>query len=86
MYNNSLEQFLALFNESIDNSEKVQAPAKRVEIIIKFLTKHVYKYVNRGLFEKDKITFVLMMCFKILITAGKINSADVGLFLKSGAG
>lgn len=86
MYNNSLEQFLALFNESIDNSEKVQSPAKRVEIIIKFLTKHVYKYVNRGLFEKDKITFVLMMCFKILTTAGKISSNDVGLFLKAGAG
>jgi dynein heavy chain len=45
----------------------------------------VYKYVNRGLFEKDKITFILMMCFKILITAGKINSNDVGLFLKAGA-
>jgi dynein heavy chain len=85
MYNSSLEQFLVLFNESIDQSDKAQSPSKRVDIIIKFLTKHAYKYVNRGLFEKDKITFVLMMCFKILITAGKINSNDVGLFLKAGA-
>lgn len=85
MYNSSLEQFLVLFNESIDNSEKAQSPSKRVDIIIKFLTKHVYRYVNRGLFEKDKITFILMMCFKILTTAGKITFNDVSLFLKAGA-
>ena len=66
MYNSSLEQFLALFNFSIDSSEKAQLPSKRVDIIIKYLTLHVYKYVNRGLFEKDKTTFVLMVSFKIL--------------------
>ena len=46
---------------------------------------YVYKYVNRGLFEKDKITFILMMCFKILTTAQKITGLDISLFLKSGA-
>lgn len=49
------------------------------------MTKHVHRYINRGLFEKDKITFMLMICFKILITAKKLTSADVGMFLKSGA-
>lgn len=29
---------------------------------------------------------MLMICFKILITAKKINSNDVGAFLKAGAG
>jgi dynein heavy chain len=50
------------------------------------MTKHVYRYVNRGLFEKDKITFMLMICFKILITAKKLTPLDVGAFLKAGAG
>lgn len=50
------------------------------------MTKNVHRYINRGLFEKDKITFMLMICFKILITAKKLTSADVGMFLKSGAG
>jgi hypothetical protein len=27
-----------------------------------------------------------MICFKILITAKKLTSADIGMFLKSGAG
>lgn len=85
MYNSSLEQFLNLFDQSIDNSEKVAPAGKRVDIIINYLTFHVYKYVNRGLFEKDKITFVLMICFKIALTGGRINNQDVSIFLKSGA-
>ena len=73
---------------SIDNSEKAQLPSKRVENISRYLTFHVYRYVNRGLFEKDKVTFILMMCFKImqtLPTANKITSADIGVFLKAGS-
>jgi dynein heavy chain len=85
MYNSSLEQFLKLFDESIELSEKAQLPSKRVEIITKYLTYHVYKYVNRGLFEKDKTTFILMVSFKIMVTAQKITNADVSIFLKGGA-
>ncbi|KAL4479549.1 hypothetical protein ABPG72_018535, partial [Tetrahymena utriculariae] len=84
MYNSSLQQFLKLFIQSIDLSEKAYLPPARVKNINSFLTFHVYKYINRGLFEKDKITFILMMAFKILITAGKISNSDVSLFLKSG--
>lgn len=56
-----------------------------MNIIIKYLTFHVYKYINRGLFERDKITYILMICFKILTTAEKLNNADVAIFLKGGA-
>lgn len=84
MYNSSLEQFLKLFDYSIDESDKAQLPSKRVEIIIEFLTYHVYNYVNRGLFEADKATFVLIICFKILTTKGTITNNDVSMFLKGG--
>lgn len=60
-------------------------PSKRVENIIEFLTYHVYRYVNRGLFETHKVMFILMMCFKILVTALKITGNDISLFLKSGS-
>ena len=46
----------------------------------------MYRYINRGLFERDKVTFKLMMCFKILIKANILTSADVGVFLKAGSG
>lgn len=45
----------------------------------------MYKYVNRGLFEKDKITFILMVCFKIRQTDQKISGNDISLFLKAGS-
>lgn len=46
----------------------------------------MYRYISRGLFERDKVTFKLMMATKILIKDGKLTPPDVGLFLKMGAG
>jgi dynein heavy chain len=86
MYNSSLGQFLEMFYYAIDSSPKSQVIKDRVSIITEWLTKRVYRSINRGLFERDKTTFKLMMCFKILIKEGKITPADVGLFLKAGGG
>lgn len=86
MYNTSLGQFLDLFYWSISNSQKAPTPKDRVANIIQALTRKVYRYINRGLFERDKTTFKLMMCFKILIKAGVLTGADVGVFLKAGGG
>lgn len=44
-----------------------------------------YRYINRGLYERDKLTFVLIVTLKILITAKKLNSTDMTLFLRGGA-
>lgn len=84
MYNSSLSQFLELYNRAIDESPKTALPQKDVENILESLTYGVYRYVNRGLFERDKITFLLMVCFKILITDKKLSIADVNQFLKAG--
>ena len=84
MYNCSLNQFLELYNFSIDHSPKTALPLKDVENITAALTYNVYRYVNRGLFESDKTTFLLMVCFKILTTAKTITSNDISLLLKAG--
>ena len=42
-------------------------------------------YVNRGLYEDDKVTFLLLICFKKLVTDKKLMGKDVSLFLKAGA-
>ena len=68
MYNSSLNQFLQLYHHSIDTAPEATMPAKGVENITRELTYNVYRYVNRGLFKKDKQTYLLMVCFKILIT------------------
>lgn len=85
MYSSSLQQFLDLFDYGIDNSEKSQLVKDRVKFIIDCMTIKTYKYINRGLFEVDKITFKLMVCLKILVKAELINAADINLMLKAGS-
>jgi dynein heavy chain len=86
MYNTSLSQFIELYEWSITNSPKAQLTKERVERITTWLTRKVYRYINRGLFERDKVMFKLMMATKILIKDGKLTSGDVGLLLKAGGG
>jgi dynein heavy chain len=50
MYNTSLEQFMGLYDWSIDNAEKAQLIKERVNNITNTLTEKVYRYINRGLF------------------------------------
>jgi len=69
MYNTSLYQFLELFDYGIDKSPKAPAVKDRVHNIIVAMTRKVYRYINRGLFERDKVTFKLMMALKIMIKA-----------------
>lgn len=84
MYNTSLQQFLEVFDMSIDRAEK-GGTLERVNYIIESATWEVYYYVNRGLYEADKTTYLLLNVFKILITDKRLNSGDVSLYLKGGA-
>jgi len=77
---------LDLFDYGIDFSAKTQLVKDRVNNIINCMTYKVYRYINRGLFEVDKVTFKLQMCLKVLIKSGVLNQGDVNLLLKSGAG
>ena len=86
MYNTSLYQFLGLFYLSIDIAPKAQLLKDRVHNIITTLTYKVYKYIDIGLFEKDKTTFKLMASLKNLIKEGKLMPHDIQFFLKVLAG
>jgi dynein heavy chain len=89
MYSTSLQQFINLFISSIKESTPSSDIKSRVRNITKKLTETVYKYVVRGLFERDKITFVLTVCFKILTTEridGTIllDENDINRFIRAG--
>merc|ERR1719159_841819 len=79
MYNCSLLQFLEQFEVSVRNSEKTQQTSKRVEKIVHFLTYQVYRYMNRGLFERDKMLFKLVVTMKILVVGQILTGADVSV-------
>ena len=74
MYSCSLNQFLEQFDYSVKHSDKVQPTTKRVDRIIDFLTYQVYRYMNRGLFERDKMMFKLMVALKISVVNGDLTS------------
>lgn len=57
----------------------------RVTNIIETMTYMCYRYINRGLYEKDKLTFVLLVTMKILITAVLLKTTDLTIFLRGGA-
>merc|ERR1711871_305747 len=81
----SLAQFLEIFMESMNQAERAGLASKRVQNIIETMTYMVYRYINRGLYECDKLTFVLLATMKILTTANILSTVDVQLFLKGGA-
>lgn len=73
MYQTSLAQFNQLYEMSIDKSDRANMPSKRIHNIIEFMTYEIYLYIQRGLFERHKIIFALMLTNKILTSAGKIK-------------
>ncbi len=85
MYQTSLAQFLVLFNDSMDKAEKATLASKRVANIIETMTYVAYRYINRGLYEADKLTFVVLVTVKILITANHLRQSDMSLLLRGGA-
>jgi len=85
MYQTSLVQFLELFEQSIDRSPKSPVPAKRIAAIIKELTFTTFLYICRGLFERHKILYKLLLALKVQMMAGELNADHFSCFLKGGA-
>lgn len=59
--------------------------AERIQSILETCTYVIWRYIDRGLFENDKVTFLVMIVFKKLITNKKLNGGDISLYLKGGA-
>ena len=84
MYQTSLDQFQEQFDKSMDVAEKANLASKRVNNIIDAMTYITYRYIDRGLYGKDKASFLLISIFKILTTAEKLTNNGINLFLRGG--
>jgi dynein heavy chain len=85
MYQTSLAQFMELYEAAIDRAEQAAMPSKRIHNIVEYLTYSVYLYVQRGLFERHKLIFALMLANKVGLSAGTLDPDALSVFLR-GAG
>lgn len=56
---------------------------KRCNDLIDSITKCVYSYVRRGLFERDKMTVATMLCFQVLLKDGSLIQEEIDYLLLS---
>ena len=70
---------------SMDDAAPAKLANKRSANIIDTMTYKVYRYINKGLYETDRILFVLVFTMKIMVVAEVIPMSDITLFLRGGA-
>ncbi|GAB1603179.1 hypothetical protein Ahia01_000598400 [Argonauta hians] len=85
MYQTSLEQFLQLFDMSMERSAKSPITQKRIQNIIQCMTYEIYKYSVRSLYATDKMTFTLLLTLKIDLQIQKIKHEEFLTFIRGGA-
>ncbi|CAF0945608.1 unnamed protein product [Adineta steineri] len=85
MYQISLKQFLGLFEIGRDKAQPSPITVKRIQNIIESLTYEVWKYSSRGLYERDKVLYTLLLALKIDMQKGNVKPSEFQVLIKGGA-
>eukprot|EP00002_Diphylleia_rotans_P005088 TRINITY_DN140_c1_g1_i4.p1 TRINITY_DN140_c1_g1~~TRINITY_DN140_c1_g1_i4.p1 ORF type:complete len:4263 (+),score=965.99 TRINITY_DN140_c1_g1_i4:204-12992(+) len=86
MYQYSLQWFINLFIQSIDESPDSTNLNQRLAYLNDHFTYSVYRNVCRSLFEKDKLLFSFLMCIAIMRSRGQIDSQEWRFLIAGGIG
>jgi len=86
MYQYSLDAYVDLFIQSMDESclGKSATGVERCKQINTAHTLSVYQYTCRGLFERDKLLFALLLCLRIMSSEGKVPKQEYDYFCYGG--
>lgn len=82
MYQNSLKQFLMIFDNSINKSIKSSITEERIVNILQYLTYEVWMFTMRSLYERHKPLFTLMLAMKIDVHKKHITHEEFMTFIK----
>ncbi|GCB73975.1 hypothetical protein scyTo_0003059 [Scyliorhinus torazame] len=82
MYRFSLKAFAAVFHKAVQQAEVSDDVRVRVPNLIDEITYSTFIYINRGLFERDKLTFAAQMTFQILLLKKEIDARELDFLLR----
>ncbi len=71
-----------VFHKAIERAEPAEEVKARVENLIDSITYSVHMYTSRGLFERDKLTFISQVAFQILLNKEQINPTELDFLLR----
>jgi len=88
MYQYSLKFYKMIYSRALNNGTAAVEKGKRNErklFYIKEFTRLLYDNICRSLFEKDKLLFSMLLCFKIMDeTPGGLDSTEVRFIMTGG--
>ncbi|XP_047669676.1 dynein axonemal heavy chain 11 [Tachysurus fulvidraco] len=82
MYQFSLKAFDVVFRKAVQNAEACPDVKTRVNTLIDCITFSTFNYINRGLFERDKLTFTAQLTFQLLLMNKEIDMRELDFLLR----
>ncbi|XP_041937573.1 dynein heavy chain 11, axonemal [Alosa sapidissima] len=82
MYQFSLKAFNMVFHKAVEVSEASVDVHSRVNTLIDCITYSTFNYINRGLFERDKLTFTAQLAFQLLLMSKEIGARELDFLLR----
>ncbi|CAL8089314.1 unnamed protein product [Calicophoron daubneyi] len=82
MYQFSLKAFRTVFEQSIDTAPEAETEKDRLNSLIENISFSIFVYTTRGLFEKDKLIFLILMVLQVQLASKELSPPLMDFLLR----